>query len=110
MADGFGSGKKTVRLLVVVGGAMLGPHMWAVCGWTGLKRSWLSEQGFLLLSGIREDPHVPRGCASAEKTNAITSRSVTVMASGVWWLLAGAKFPGTTMGSTGKLHYPRARR
>lgn len=51
---------------------------------------------------------MPRGCASNEKKNAITSRSVTVMASGVWWLLARAKFPGTAAGSTGKVCNPRA--
>lgn len=92
---------------MVVGGAMLGPHTWAVCRWTGPKWSWLSEQGFLHLSRAREDPSVPRDCASNEKTNVITSRSVTVMACGVWWLLARARFPGTTMGSTGKVCDPR---
>ena len=30
------------------------------------------------------------------------------MASGVWWLLTRARFPGTTMGSTGKVCNPRA--
>lgn len=30
------------------------------------------------------------------------------MVSGVWWLLARVKFPGTTMGSTGKMCDPRA--
>lgn len=93
---------------MVVGRAMLGPHTWAVCRWTGLKWSWISEQGILYLSWAREGPSVPGGCASDGETNAITSRSATVMASGVWWLLARAKFPGTAMGSTGKVRYPRA--
>lgn len=83
---------------------MLAPHTWAVCGWTGLKWSWLSEQGFLHLSWAREGPSVPRGCASNTKT----SGSTTIMASGVWWLLARASLPDTTMGSTGKVCDPRA--
>lgn len=91
----------------MVCGAMLGPHTWAVCRWRGLKWSWLSEQAFLHLSRAREGPSVPKCCASNEKTNTITSRNATIMASEVWWLLARARFPGATMGGTGKVCNPR---
>lgn len=93
---------------MAVGGAVLGPVCGAVCRWTGLKWSWLSEQGFSHSIQARAERSVPRGCASSEKRNTITSRSATITASGVWWLLAMTRLPGTAVGSTGKVCDPGA--